>query len=478
MGVAGLGIRGVVPIFKDNIYIGSVEFGMSLAQDFFERFSQKFDVKAALVFENGDVYASTFKDGVAQQAGIRIRSSPLIDFSGQKIGNLVIGVDISHLKKEQTAYLWVILASLGGVLVLVAVIIIWLRSHVTYPLQQAIALLSQLGQGQDDIQIPQKKRSGEIGLIFEALHVFRVNIKTLKKSQLDQQEQQKEQQIEKQNVLDEIANTLQQKIGVSLSEIVSVTENMRKAAYAMQDKIRETSEKCDIISEGSHEVLENIVQTAHSTEEISVSVSDIESQTNQSQKIVLNVSDIVENVNQHVGNMKSQSEKVGEVAGFISNIAENTNLLALNATIEAARAGEAGKGFAIVASEVKGLATQTASATENISTHIQDMQSAVVTSVEGMAQIDQAIKSVRDAVLLTATAMTQQEQATTLIAEKVDFSAKKIANITENIQDVAQQNNENLVISETVRDQSERMAQYAQNLQNDLAQFLKQLRQI
>ena len=86
------------------------------------------------------------------------------------------------------------------------------------------------------------------------------------------------------------------------------------------------------------------------------------------------------------------SRTIGDVVNLISDIAEQTNLLALNATIEAARAGEAGKGFAVVASEVKSLANQTAKATDEISAQVEAMQGATNSTVESIQKITDLIK--------------------------------------------------------------------------------------
>src|SRR5215211_6779506 len=83
----------------------------------------------------------------------------------------------------------------------------------------------------------------------------------------------------------------------------------------------------------------------------------------------------------------SPAQRIDEVVGFIRSIAGQTNLLALNATIEAARAGEAGRGFAVVASEVKALATQTAKATEEISSQIAEIQAATRQAVDKVGAI-------------------------------------------------------------------------------------------
>src|SRR5262249_37399109 len=122
-------------------------------------------------------------------------------------------------------------------------------------------------------------------------------------------------------------------------------------------------------------VREKSAQTAQATEEMSANIADIGQRARQSLTITHQAVLDAGQMNDAISRLRDVTGSIGKVGGMIADIAAQTTLLALNAPIEAARAGEAGRGFAVVASEVKSLATQTASATQDIAGQIAELTS-------------------------------------------------------------------------------------------------------
>src|SRR5690606_35034300 len=144
------------------------------------------------------------------------------------------------------------------------------------------------------------------------------------------------------------------------------------------------------------EMTQNVQTVASATEELSASIHEISNQVTESNRIVGDAVTQANDTNDRVRALAAAATKIGDVVDLINAIASQTNLLALNATIEAARAGDAGKGFAVLASEVKNLATQSAHATDEIGGQIRAIQESTESSASAIQSISQTVHRVSE----------------------------------------------------------------------------------
>ena len=178
------------------------------------------------------------------------------------------------------------------------------------------------------------------------------------------------------------------------------------------------------------------------SEELGGSVNEIARQVLDSSKIAAEAVKQAQSTDARIAELSHSASRIGDVVKLITAIAEQTNLLALNATIEAARAGEAGRGFAIVAQEVKALAAQTANATDEIGAQIADMQRATKESVGAIKEIGGTIARISEISSSVAAAVEEQDAATREIARNVQHAAgstSQVATTITQVRDVASQ---------------------------------------
>jgi methyl-accepting chemotaxis protein len=146
----------------------------------------------------------------------------------------------------------------------------------------------------------------------------------------------------------------------------------------------------------------------------------------------------VSSATRKVNELGQAARDIGKVTETISAISAQTNLLALNATIEAARAGAAGKGFSVVANEIKELALQTAAATEDIKTRIEGIQSSTSMTVTDIEKISQVIQEVNEIVATIAAAIEEQSVVTRDIASNVAQAAQGVQEVNQHVSQTSQ----------------------------------------
>jgi methyl-accepting chemotaxis protein len=175
---------------------------------------------------------------------------------------------------------------------------------------------------------------------------------------------------------------------------------------------------------------------AEAAEELSSSIEEIGRQITGASDVARRANVVTESVSREVGQLSTNAQKIGDVIGLIQAIAEQTNLLALNATIEAARAGDAGRGFAIVAQEVKQLASQTSKATEDIAKQIAEVQGATTRAVDTIGSIASTVGEIDTLTAAIAAAVEEQGAATREISMNVQHAAQGTLTLTRNVSGV------------------------------------------
>jgi methyl-accepting chemotaxis protein len=226
-------------------------------------------------------------------------------------------------------------------------------------------------------------------------------------------------------------------------------------------------------AEASNEASTGVKTAAYATDELATSIAEIARQIAQTNDVVRMAVDEAQSTNGEMTTLADSAQKIGDIVKLIQTIAEQTNLLALNATIEAARAGEAGRGFAVVASEVKSLAVQTAKATEAIIGQILAVQGSTTSAVESIRRITQRMHEIQHYASGVAASIEQQSAATSNISSNVASAAQAAETMAEALTDVAGAATKTQSSAEVVLDTSQSVNAAVADLRRHVEAFLK-----
>ena len=225
-------------------------------------------------------------------------------------------------------------------------------------------------------------------------------------------------------------------------------------------------------------VAESAAEAARAADEASSASSNGQSVVNNTVQSIQNLAKNVEETSHVIRQLENDSNQVGVVLDVIKGIAEQTNLLALNAAIEAARAGEQGRGFAVVADEVRTLASRTQQSTEEIQKTIEQLQSAAHKAVEvmstGTSQAEGSVSEANkagDSLVVIAQTINRISAMNGQIASSTDDQQAVARQIVSFVDEINARTDETSNNSKQLASASTELAGLAKNLENIARQF-------
>jgi methyl-accepting chemotaxis protein len=226
-------------------------------------------------------------------------------------------------------------------------------------------------------------------------------------------------------------------VGDSVGSLNGTAEAVASTAAAMGQTFAETSTRAAAVSDAAGVVSSNVAAVSTGAREMSDSVTEIARTVTEAVAVAQDAVSTAAEATTVMAELDRASEQIGNVVRLITTIAEQTNLLALNATIEAARAGEAGKGFAVVASEVKSLAQETARATEDITEQVQTLQLGSREAVTSLERTQEVIARFADYQATISSAVEEQAATTAEMSRRLGEAADGSQQIAETVGSVA-----------------------------------------
>ncbi|WP_196590092.1 methyl-accepting chemotaxis protein [Pectinatus frisingensis] len=387
--------------------------------------------------------------------------------------------DLNNMK---TVFIIIILAG-----ILVGVLLGWLViRQIVRQLGSSIDLLDRIASGDfsGDVETEHLNDKSEFGFLAKSIDQMNRNVRALIKQLINTSDQLAAASEELTASAEQSALATNQ-IAESITEVAAGANRQLEIAIATNHVVEE-------MTMGIHQVTKNTVDVASSSERTSDAANEGHRVIEEAVSQMKTIGEKTDNTADVIENLGEKSKQIDTIVGLISQIAEQTNLLALNAAIEAARAGSAGRGFAVVADEVRKLAEQSASATKDITTIIDEVQAKTRSAIVFMNESKKEVKNGKDLVdiagrnfkeILTmvqgisgdiqdisaaAEELTAGSDEVIKSAKTVEGESKKAAEETETISAAAEEQSASI---EEIASASTHLAQLASELQDTVNKF-------
>ena len=401
---------------------------------------------------------------------VRVDDGPAIDAlavlqradvdAGRRLTAL-IGGSLDEFQQTMT----LMSAGIGGTSLLIIVLVTWiLRRRIVLPIDRLTRSMLRLANGDasdaaeaanDEAVARRASQRDEIGRMAAALQVFRDNTVKVQTLQAEAERAEEVASARRRAAIQEMVTAVEREMEQALTAVMGQAGNMNQTVAEMSGRADRMTASADGAATAAGQALSSAQTVAAAAEQLAASIGEISRQVTHSTAVANRSITLAGEAQTIVGGLSETAGKIGTVVELIRRIAEQTNLLALNATIEAARAGDAGKGFTVVASEVKNLANQTARSTEEIAQQIEAVQEATGQMANAIEKVTDTIGEMGTVATTIASAVEQQSASTQEISRTIDESADTSRKTTERITEVLAEAKDSAALSTRVEAASE-----------------------
>jgi methyl-accepting chemotaxis protein len=339
--------------------------------------------------------------------------------------------DLSKARSEQIEGIYSAMAGsrlIFGAAIVIALLVIaalsWaIGGRIAAPVIAMAGALGEIAAKRYDAIIPALGQRDELGRMAAAVDMLkRLSVAADRLAQ--ERESAHAAEAAHRNALEVAVAEFDTAAGRIVTGVAAAATQMTQSAHAMSDVADGVARQAQSVATAAAQTSASVQTVATASEQLTTSITRIGQQAANSAEVACRAVEEAARTDSRMNDLAEAAAKIGDVLRIITDIASRTNLLALNATIEAARAGQAGRGFAIVASEVKNLASQTAAATDDIAAQIGTVQQAVRESEASINKIIETIDQINTITTATATAVDQQGAATEEIVCNIQEAAK------------------------------------------------------
>ena len=366
-----------------------------------------------------------------------------ITADGASAGNIYMNIDLSEVDEAKSAAVSSAIITVIVIGIIAGLVSLLVQHSIVGPINAAADALKDIAQGEGDLtrRLPLTSND-EVGELAKWFNVFIERIH---------------------GIIGDFSETAQE-LNRATDRLTGFAQDTERGVIAQQSDIDHVVTAVQEMANAVEDVTQNVALAANSAQQADSEANNGNQVVSQTMSQIENLSEDINRAAGVIGRLQSETDNIGSVLDVIRGIAEQTNLLALNAAIEAARAGEQGRGFAVVADEVRTLASRTQDSTQEIQSMIERLQTGAREAVQVMEKgTQQATESVNQAELAhkSLEAITQGvseiHSRTTQIASATEQQSSTTREMDNNMSNIA-------AVAKTTADGATKMAQETSEL--------------